>query len=187
MAAKPPEPPPARVELATFGQGCYWCAEAVFQRLAGVVRVESGFAGGQVERPTYRQVCAGGTGHAEVIQVTYDPAKVRYEDLLEVFWKTHDPTTPDQQGNDVGPQYRSIILTHDARQRELAEAYRAKLDASGAFDAPIVTEIAPFTHFWRADDAHQDYYNRNSTQPYCRVVIGPKLEKLKKVFAERLN
>jgi peptide-methionine (S)-S-oxide reductase len=155
--------------------------------LKGVQSVVSGYSGGTVKNPTYQQISAGTTGHAESIQVTYDPAVVSYQDLLEVFWQTHDPTTQDRQGNDVGTQYRSVILYNSDAQKQLAEEYKKKLDASGAFDGPIVTQIVPFTEFFRAEEYHQNYYNANSQQPYCRVVIGPKLAKLKKVFQDKLK
>lgn len=175
------------MELATFGSGCFWCTEAVFQRLKGVESVVSGYAGGHVVNPTYQQVCGGNTGHAEVIQVAYDPAVVRYEDLLEVFWKTHDPTTVDQQGNDFGPQYRSVIFYHNDIQKKLAEDYKQKLDAAGIWSRPIVTEISPFTNFYKAEGYHQDYYNQNPNQGYCAYIIRPKVEKLEKVFRDRLK
>jgi peptide-methionine (S)-S-oxide reductase len=178
---------PAGMAIATFGSGCFWCTEAVFQRLKGVHSVVSGYSGGTVKNPTYQQVCTGTTGHAESIQVTYDPAVVSYEELLEVFWQTHDPTTQDRQGNDVGPQYRSVIFYHTDEQKRLAAEYKKKLDNSGAFDAPIVTQIVPFTEFFPAEDYHQNYYNQNSQKSYCRVVIGPKLAKLKKVFHGKLK
>ncbi len=178
---------PKGLAIATFGSGCFWCTEAVFQRLKGVHSVVSGYSGGTVKNPTYQQVCTGTTGHAESIQVTYDPAVVSYEELLEVFWQTHDPTTQDRQGNDVGTQYRSVIFYHTDTQQRLAAEYKKKLDNSGAFDAPIVTKIVPFTEFFSAEDYHQNYYNQNSRQPYCRVVIGPKLAKLKKVFQSKLK
>jgi peptide-methionine (S)-S-oxide reductase len=173
--------------IATFGNGCYWCTEAVFQRLKGVKTAVSGFSGGTVKNPTYRQVCTGTTGHAEAIQITYDPKEISYEDLLAVFWHTHDPTTKDRQGNDVGTQYRSVIFYHSDEQKQLAEKFKKKLDESGLFPAPIVTEIVPFTEFFRAEVYHQNYYNQNSGQPYCRYNIGPKLEKLKKVFKDKLK
>jgi len=178
---------PASMATATFGSGCFWCTEAVFQRLKGVHAVVSGYSGGSVKNPTYRQVTTGTTGHAESIQVTYDPAVVSYEELLEIFWQTHDPTTQDRQGNDVGPQYRSVIFYHTDAQKRLAEEYKKKLDGSGAFDGSIVTQIVPFTEFFPAEDYHQNYYNENSQQPYCRVVIGPKLAKLKNVFQNKLK
>ena len=185
-AVKPAETP-AGMATATFGAGCFWCTEAVFQRLKGVHSVVSGYSGGSVQNPTYRQISTGTTGHAESIQVTYDPAVVSYEELLEVFWQTHDPTTQDRQGNDFGPQYRSVIFYNSDAQKQLAEEYKKKLGDSGAFDGPIVTQIVPFTEFFRAEEYHQNYYNANSQQPYCRVVIGPKLAKLKKVFQAKLK
>ena len=175
------------LRLATFGGGCFWCTEAVFRRLEGVASVESGYSGGTVQNPTYKQVCGGDTGHAEVIQVLYDPTKVPYEDLLEIFWKTHDPTTKDRQGNDSGSQYRSIVLTHDDEQRRVAEDLKARLDAAGVFEAPIVTEIVPFERFWKAEGYHQDYFADNPNQPYCRAVVGPKVAKFEKVFKDRLK
>jgi len=153
----------------------------------GVRSVVSGYSGGHVKNPTYQQVCAGTTGHAEAIQVTYDPATISYADLLEVFWQTHDPTTPDRQGNDFGPQYRSVIFYHTDEQKRLAEQYKQKLDAAGAFAAPIVTEIAPFAEFYRAEAYHQNYFVENAGQPYCRLVIRPKLDKFEKVFKDRLK
>lgn len=180
-------PAPAGTELATFGAGCFWCVEAVFQQLDGVVSVESGYAGGRVENPSYEQVCAGNTGHAEACRIRYDPSKVRYEDLLEVFWKTHDPTTKDRQGNDAGPQYRSVIFTHTDRQREQAEKTRRELDASGAWARPIVTEIVPSTNFYKAEGYHQNYFRENPDQGYCRAVIRPKMEKFRKAFQDKLK
>jgi peptide-methionine (S)-S-oxide reductase len=175
------------MELATFGSGCFWCTEAVFQRLKGVEKVVSGYAGGHVVNPTYRQVCSGDTGHAEVIQVQYDPSQTSYEQLLEIFWKTHDPTTPNQQGNDYGPQYRSVIFYHNDEQKRLAEEYKKKLDQAKIWKDPIVTEISPFTNFYPAENYHQDYYNQNRNQPYCTFVIRPKIEKLEKVFRDQLR
>jgi peptide-methionine (S)-S-oxide reductase len=182
-----PADPPAEVETATFGNGCFWCTEAVFQRLKGVKTVASGYSGGTVKNPTYRQVCTGTTGHAEAIEITFDPKVIPFEELLAVFWHTHDPTTKDRQGNDIGTQYRSVIFYHNDKQKKLAEDYKKKLDASGLFSAPIVTEIVPYSVFYKAEDYHQNYYNDNSRQPYCRAVIGPKLEKLKKVFHDKLK
>ena len=175
------------MELATFGSGCFWCTEAVFQRLKGVEKVVSGYAGGHVVNPTYRQVCGGDTGHAEVIQVQYDPSQTTYEQLLEIFWKTHDPTTLNQQGNDYGPQYRSVIFYHDEEQKRLAEEYKKKLDEAKIWKDPIVTEISPFTNFYSAENYHQDYYNQNKNVPYCTFVIRPKIEKLEKVFRDQLR
>jgi peptide-methionine (S)-S-oxide reductase len=187
MTRKDTTPAPATTKLATFGGGCFWCVEAIFLRLEGVVSVESGYAGGSTESPTYEQVCTGTTGHAEVVQVRYDPAKVAYEQLLEVFWKTHDPTTPNRQGADVGTQYRSIVLWHDDEQRRTAEDLKRRLDEAKVFDAPIVTLIVPFDRFWKAEGYHQGYFDANPDQPYCRVVIAPKVKKFRQHFAERLK
>jgi peptide-methionine (S)-S-oxide reductase len=183
---EPAEAPPGLAK-ATFGAGCFWCTEAVFQRLKGVHAVASGYSGGSVKNPSYREVCNGTTGHAEAVQVTYDPAAISYEELLEVFWKTHDPTTRDQQGHDVGPQYRSVIFYHTPEQKRLAELYKQKLDASGAFSAPIVTDIVPFTEFYRAESYHQNYFNDNPRQPYCQFVIVPKIDKFEHVFRDKLK
>ena len=173
--------------VATFGSGCFWCTEAVFQNVEGVEKVESGYSGGKVKNPTYKEVCSGLTGHAEVIQVHYDTAKVSYEELLEIFWKTHDPTTLNRQGADEGTQYRSVVFYHNEEQKKLAEKYKAELDKSGAFDNPIVTEISPYTEFYKAEDYHQNYYNLNGNAPYCSYVIQPKLEKFRKVFKHKLK
>lgn len=175
------------LELATFGSGCFWCTEAVFQNVEGVEKVESGYTGGKVKNPTYKEVCSGLTGHAEVIQLTYDPSKVSFDALLEIFWKTHDPTTLNRQGNDEGTQYRSAIFYHNPEQKRLAEEYKKKLDASGAFGSPIVTEIVPSAVFYKAEDYHQNYYNLNGSAPYCAYVIQPKLDKFKKVFKDKLK
>lgn len=175
------------LDTATFGEGCFWCTEAVFQRLEGVISVESGYSGGTVPNPTYEQVCTGTTEHAEVTQITYDPSRVSYDELLKVFWKTHDPTTLNRQGNDSGTQYRSVIFYHNEKQKELAEKYKKDLDASGAWKDPIVTEISPFKVFYKAESYHQDYYNNNTYKPYCMFVIGPKLEKFEKVFKDKLK
>lgn len=178
---------PVREALATFGGGCFWCTEAVYLRLEGVLGVTSGYSGGQVANPTYKQVCAGTTGHAEVIQVRYDPSRVAYETLLKVFFKTHDPTTLNRQGADVGTQYRSIILTHDAEQQAVAERVKQALDASGAFGAAIVTQIVPFERFYPAEEYHQDYFANNPEQGYCRAVVAPKVEKFERTFADLLK
>lgn len=180
---------PAEKDLgqATLGGGCFWCVEAVFERLDGVTSVTSGYAGGTVPNPTYEQVCAGNTGHAEVCRITYDTSKVSFDVILEVFFKTHDPTTPNRQGNDVGPMYRSIILYHDEAQKKAAEEIVAALDDSGAFTSPIVTEIAPLTTYYPAEKYHQDYYELNPAQGYCSFVIRPKVEKFEKVFKDRLK
>lgn len=179
--------PSANLQKATFGSGCFWCTEAVFQRLKGVRSVTSGYSGGHVKNPSYRQVSTGLTGHAEVVQIAYDPAQITYAELLEVFWSMHDPTTWNRQGPDVGPQYRSVIFYHDEKQREQAEDFRKKLDASHVFRAPIVTQIVPFREFFPAENYHQEYYELHKRQPYCRSVIRPKIEKLQKVFGEKLK
>jgi methionine-S-sulfoxide reductase len=184
---QPSGPAPKGLQKATFGNGCFWCTEAVFQQLKGVDSVVSGYSGGTVKNPTYEQVCTGTTGHAEVAQITYDPMVVSFADLLEVFWRTHNPTTRNRQGNDVGPQYRSAVFYHNAEQKALAEEYKQKLDKSGAFDAPIVTEITPFSQFYPAEKYHQNYFVNNPGQGYCVAVIGPKLEKFKKVFKDKLK
>lgn len=163
-------------EKATFGAGCFWCVEAVFERLDGVQSVVSGYAGGTKEHPTYEEVCSGRTGHAEVAQITFDPAKVSYEQLLGLFWKSHDPTTLNRQGADVGTQYRSVIFYHNEQQKTAAE--QSKKQAQSIFADPIVTEIQPLTKFYEAENYHQDYYRNNANAPYCRMVIKPKLEKL---------
>lgn len=175
------------MEQATFGGGCFWCVEAVLERLEGVRSVTSGYAGGHVENPSYRAVCAGTTGHAEVVRVEFDPAVISYRDLLEVFFATHDPTTPDRQGADVGPQYRSIILYESDEQRETAESVLRELEEDDVFGAPIVTELQPLDRFWPAEPYHQDYYRNNPAQPYCRAVIAPKVAKLRASFADRLK
>lgn len=176
-----------KTETATFGSGCFWCTEAIFQRLIGVEKVSSGYSGGKFENPTYREICTGTTGHAEVVQVEYNPVEVSYEDLLHVFWKTHDPTTLNRQGADTGTQYRSVIFYHNEEQRQLAEEYKKKLDASGAYKKQIVTEISPLKNFFQAENYHQDYYNANGEAPYCQFVIAPKIDKLKQVFKDKLK
>ncbi len=175
------------LKRATFGMGCFWCTEAVFQRLKGVSKVESGYMGGSVKNPTYQQVTTGRTGHAEVSQILYDPAQISYAELLEVFWKMHDPTTLNRQGNDVGPQYRSAIFYHDLTQKAEALKYKAALDKAKVYPGIIVTEIVPAQTFYKADSEHQNYFNLNSNQPYCRLVILPKVEKLEKVFKDKLK
>lgn len=165
-----------KTEIATLGGGCFWCMDAVYERLPGVISVTSGYAGGHTANPTYEQVCTGTTGHAEVTQITFDPAKISFAKLLEVFWQAHDPTTLNRQGNDEGTQYRSVIFYHDEKQRLIAE--KSKLAAQNDFSSPIVTEIVPFTKFYPAEDYHQGYYDDNTNAGYCRVVITPKLEKL---------
>jgi methionine-S-sulfoxide reductase len=175
------------LEQVTLGSGCFWCTEAVFQQLKGVKSAVSGYSGGHVVNPTYEQVCNGNTGHAEVIQVTYDPSQLSFTDVLRVFWQTHDPTTPNRQGHDVGTQYRSAIFYHNDAQRKLAEEYKKQLDASGNFAAPIVTEIVPFEKFYPAEKYHQEYYEQNPEQQYCEYVIRPKVEKFRKEFADLLD
>jgi len=166
----------SETQYATFGLGCFWCSEAVFEHLEGVTAVASGYEGGDVENPTYKQVCSGRTGHAEVIRVAFDPARISFRELLDVFWKAHDPTQLNRQGADVGTQYRSVIFTHSEEQKREAEA--SKKAISGSFRKPIATEISPSTGFYEAEDYHQDYFNNNPNQPYCRLVIVPKLKKL---------
>lgn len=175
------------MQKATFGGGCFWCVEAVFENVEGVSSVVSGYSGGTVKNPTYEQVTSGTTGHAEACQVAYDPAKVSFDELLEIFWKTHDPTTLNRQGNDHGTQYRSVIFYHDQDQKRLAEEYRKKLDGEKIYDDPIVTEIVPFEVFYTAEKYHQDYFDQNPDQAYCRFVIQPKVEKFKKVFRDKLK
>lgn len=178
---------PATAAVATFANGCFWCTEAIFEELDGVLSAVSGYTGGETIDPTYKEVCSGNTGHAECLQITYDTTKISFDELLEVFWQTHDPTTLNRQGADVGTQYRSGIFYHNEEQRIKAESYKAELDKSGAFDRPIVTEITPFTVFYPAEDYHQQYYELNgNSNPYCRVVIQPKLEKFRKVFKDKL-
>ena len=176
-----------KTDTATFGEGCFWCTEAFFQRLKGVQAVLSGYGGGFVENPTYEQVCDKTTGHVELARIIYDPSVISYDELLEVFWKTHDPTTRDQQGNDVGPQYRSVIYYHNEEQKQKAIHYKEKLDKSGAWNKPIVTDIEPFKNFYPAENYHQNYYNDNQGQGYCSFVIAPKLEKFEKVFKDKLK
>jgi peptide-methionine (S)-S-oxide reductase len=176
-----------QLETATFGGGCFWCVEAVFERLDGVKSVTSGYAGGHVENPTYKQVTRGDTGHAEVIQLSYDPSKISFEKILEVHFKTHDPTTLNRQGADVGPQYRSIILYHNDEQKEIAQNVINKLNDAQIWDDPIVTKVEPLDTFYEAENYHQDYYENNRSQPYCQFVIGPKLKKLEKAFGELLK
>lgn len=176
-----------KLATATFGEGCFWCSEAVFQRLKGVKTVASGYSGGTTENPSYEDVSTGKTGHAEVIQISYDPAQISFEDLLKVFWQTHDPTTLNQQGHDVGTQYRSAIFYHNDEQRKIAEQYKQQLDASKVFDRPIVTEITPFKKFYPAEKYHQNYFNSNPQQRYCQFVIRPKVEKFNKEFKSMLK
>lgn len=174
-------------EIAVLGGGCFWCLEAVFDRLQGVQSVESGYMGGHVENPTYRQVCAGNTGHAEVVRVAFDPRKISYADLLSVFFSIHDPTTPDRQGNDEGPQYRSVIFYDSEAQRRQAEQAIADVNASGAWPGPVVTAVERAGKFYVAEDYHQEYYANNTHQPYCQFVIAPKVKKLQQKFSTRLK
>jgi len=175
-------------ETATFGTGCFWCTEAIFKEIEGVVSVMPGYSGGQTINPTYKEVCGGETGHAECTQIVYDPAKISYDELLEVFFKVHDPTSLNRQGNDVGTQYRSVIFYHNDEQKRLAEKYKTELDRSGAYDKPIVTQITPMEKFYPAENYHRDYYEYNKDKnPYCAVVVRPKLEKFRKVFSEKLK
>lgn len=176
-----------QTDTATFGTGCFWCSEAIFQELNGVLKVSAGYSGGHVANPSYEEVCEKNTGHAEVSQIVYDPAVISFDELLEVFWQTHDPTTLNRQGNDVGPQYRSVIFYHNKDQQARAEHYKAELDKSGAYSAPLVTAIEPLTNFYVAENYHQDYYNNNGSQPYCTYVVRPKLEKFRKVFKDKLK
>jgi peptide-methionine (S)-S-oxide reductase len=176
-----------KLEKATFGNGCFWCTEAVFERLAGVTAVRSGYEGGAIANPTYDEVSSGVTGHAEVIEVTYDPKVLTYQELLNIFWKTHDPTTLNRQGADVGTQYRSVIFYHNDTQKALAVKYKNELNKINAFGKPVVTAIDKAQTFYVAEKYHQDYYNNNKNQPYCRAVIQPKLEKLEKVFKDKLK
>lgn len=176
------------IDTATFATGCFWCTEAIFEQLNGVVKVTSGYSNGTVENPTYKQVCTGETGHAECVQIFYEPGKISFDELLEVFWQVHDPTTLNRQGSDVGTQYRSGIFYHNAAQKEKAEHYKAELNKSGAYPNPIVTEIAPAAKFYPAENYHQEYYaNNKNTNPYCAIVIRPKLEKFQKVFGKKIK
>ena len=171
------------VAVATLGGGCFWCTEAIYKMLPGVKSIVSGYAGGKVENPTYQQVCTGASGHAEVIQISYDPSRISYETILKTFWEVHDPTTLNQQGADIGTQYRSVIMFHDAAQKAIAE--KSKIEAQKQFNRPIVTEIVPFDKFYAAEGYHQDYYKNNPMQGYCRAVIRPKVEKFEKKMKEK--
>ncbi len=180
-------PKGTKTETATFGTGCFWCTEAIFQELKGVLKVTSGYSGGQTANPSYEEVCSGSTGHAECLQIVYDPSIISFEELLEVFWESHDPTSLNKQGNDFGTQYRSAIFFHDEAQKEKAEHYKAELNKSGAYEKPIVTEITAFIKFYPAEDYHQRYFNNHGSQPYCYFVIRPKVEKFEKVFKSKLK
>lgn len=170
------------IEVATFGNGCFWCTEAVFGKLNGVISVESGYSGGQTINPDYKSVCSGTTGHAECLQIKFNPNIISFTDLLEVFWKTHDPTTLNRQGGDVGTQYRSVIFYHNDIQKQEAETYKFQLDQSGVYNNPIVTEISAAAIFYPAENYHQDYFENNGSNPYCQLVVRPKVEKFKKSF-----
>ncbi len=175
------------LDTATFGAGCFWCVETIFQQLNGVGKVVSGYSGGTLTNPTYNEICSGETGHAEVCQIQFDPSVISYSDLLEVFWQVHDPTTLNRQGADIGTQYRSVIFYHNEDQRSEAEEYKRKLNKSGIFKNPVITEISLHTKFYPAEDNHQDYYQNNPSNAYCQKVITPKIEKFKKVFADKLK
>jgi peptide-methionine (S)-S-oxide reductase len=175
------------MKKATFGSGCFWCTEAIFKQLKGVSKATSGYMGGKISNPTYREVCSGLTGHAEVVQVEYDPEEIEYETLLKIFWRTHDPTTLNQQGADVGTQYRSAVFYHDEEQKAKAENVMQALDGSGAFENPIVTEITKASVFYPAEDYHQNYFEKNPDQAYCQAVVRPKVEKFEKAFTEMIN
>ncbi len=177
----------ATLDTATFGTGCFWCTEAIFQQVEGVEKVTSGYSGGTVPNPTYEQVCSKTTGHAECLNIMYDPAKVSFDELLEIFWQVHDPTTLNRQGADAGPQYRSVVFYHNEEQKAKTAKYKAELDKSGAWDKPIVTTLEPFTEFYAAEAYHQNYYNNNTSQGYCQFVIRPKVEKFEKVFKSKLK
>jgi len=187
VSSLPSTTTPKKMEKATFGAGCFWCVEAVFQDLDGVEKVVSGYSNGRIANPTYREVCSGLTGHAEVIQITYDPAKISFEELLEVFWKTHDPTTLNRQGGDTGTQYRSGVYYHNEEQHRLAAEYKQKLNEAHAFENPIVTEIEPLKSFYPAEDYHQNYYKQNGREPYCQFVVRPKVDKVRAVFGDKLK
>lgn len=178
---------PTHTDTATFGTGCFWCTEALFEQLNGVIEVTSGYSGGHIANPTYEQVCTKTTGHAEVVNIVYDSSVISFDELLEVFWQVHDPTTLNRQGADEGPQYRSVIFYHSDEQKEKAIQYKAQLNAAGAYDSPIVTEISPFTNFYPAEEYHQNFYNNNPNYGYCRVVIRPKIDKFEKVFKKKLK
>lgn len=177
----------AEMETITFGAGCFWCVEAVFQQIEGVVKVESGYSNGTAKNPSYREVCTGNTGHAEVVQVTFDPKKVSFDTILEIFWKTHDPTTLNRQGADEGTQYRSAVFYANEAQKQAAESWKKKLNDEHVFPNPIITEITPLSNYSKAEDYHQDYYDLNGHNPYCQVVIKPKMDKLQKTFKDKLK
>lgn len=175
------------VEQATLGGGCFWCTEAIFLRLNGVEEVKSGYSGGKIKNPSYREVCTGRTGHAEVIQITFDPKIISFAEILEVFFATHDPTTLNRQGNDIGTQYRSVIFYHNEEQKKISEKVLSLLEKDKVYDNPVVTEITPFSNFYLAEDYHNNYFEQNPAQPYCQFVIAPKVEKFQKIFKEKLK
>lgn len=175
-------------DTATFGAGCFWCVEAIFQRVEGVLKVSSGYCGGHVINPTYEQVCEKNTGHTEVAQIVFDASKISFDELLEIFWKTHDPTTPDRQGNDIGPQYRSVVFYHNEEQKDKATYYKKELEQSGIFSQQIVTAIEPYHNYFEAENYHQNYFNMNKDlNPYCTYVVQPKVEKFEKIFKNKLR
>jgi peptide-methionine (S)-S-oxide reductase len=176
-----------RTEVATLGGGCFWCLEAVYERVEGVTGVRSGYAGGDRPQPSYQEVCSGDTGHAEVVEVRFDPDTITYREVLEIFFAIHDPTTPNRQGADVGTQYRSVVFHHSEEQKAAVEALVRDLEAEGVWDAPIATEIEPLDTFWPAEDYHREYFRRNPYQPYCQVVVAPKVAKFRQRFAHRLR
>jgi peptide-methionine (S)-S-oxide reductase len=177
-----------KIEYATLGGGCFWCTEAVYERTEGIISVESGYSGGHVENPTYEQVCAKNTGHAEVVRIGFNPDKISYAEVLDIFWATHNPTTLNRQGSDVGPQYRSVIFYHTDEQKAIAEQSLKETDASGLWDAPIVTFVEPLTNYYKAENYHQNYFDNNgSSNPYCVYVVKPKVEKFEKQFKDRLK
>ncbi len=175
------------MEKTTLGAGCFWCVETIFQKLDGVVSVVSGYSGGHTTSPTYKEICGGTSGHAEVCQVTFNPKTITFAQLLEVFWKVHDPTTLNQQGNDIGTQYRSVIFYHNEKQKEVASTFKEKLNTENVWDDPIVTEITAFDTFYPAEDYHKNYFNNNPNQSYCQFVVAPKVEKFKTIFADKLK
>jgi len=176
-----------KMDTATFGTGCFWCTEAIFQQVEGVSKVTSGYSGGKVENPNYKEVCTGTTGYAECLNIVYDPSKITFDELLEIFWQVHDPTSLNRQGNDIGTQYRSVVFYHNETQKAKVEKYIGELNKSGAWDKPIVTTLEPFVKFYPAEDYHQNYYNENGSQGYCQFVIRPKVEKFQKVFKSKLK
>lgn len=175
------------LDTATFGAGCFWCVEAVFQRLNGVISIKSGYSGGTVKNPSYKEVCNGTTGHAEVCQIIFDKSKISFDELLEVFWKTHDPTTLNRQGNDFGTQYRSVVFYHNEEQKQLAEKYKKQINDEKAYPNPVITEISPYINYYEAEEYHQNYYNQNGSESYCKFVIQPKVEKFEKIFKDKMK